>query len=619
MISYCANCGVSLEENDSKCPKCGLLKLKDLSGFVKLASGDISGLLDKFEKHVKNPSKSDIEQYLQEAQDWRKDNTFKEEYVKGSHKVLHYREDGDIDVRVVEDFGSVEKVRKANPQKVYYWTAAAAEKGSVKALRELASYKLCGFGCKRGTINAIAMFACAAMCGDKDAYLTLINGEIKDEHHVGLSPDEAESNLTRVEFWQKKDNVVAELEQFAAANMLWAKYLLGVMYLRGLRVEKDVMKGIALILGAAEKGPSRVERAMKDKALLQFDKLIDLNGRNNVDAAFETYWKMKYGVARTEAFQEMIGRTSFADSNKQGCFLLRKAARKFKETNNCKWITLPESYDECNTIDKGLGGSYHPIGSYMKDIKSGKTYRIFAPFLGKNGIFGACGLWLGWNELTGNLRYKFEPAIAHMGTATRDELIPEPRTLTVMPTVKKIGERGVKYIDWCVHCWGDNPINFEPAGFSEADLLALIDYVRRYVFSDLVAGIHLVDGSIQKEQSASKIDLPKEPSNYSLSILKQVGAANSIQSAKMKPKDVKTIPCASNTSNKRRWKYILLGILFGWLGAHYMYAKRWGLFALHVAAFVGLLVAPPLGLLWLVTWFGGTFFVKKDGKGNRLK
>lgn len=68
------------------------------------------------------------------------------------------------------------------------------------------------------------------------------------------------------------------------------------------------------------------------------------------------------------------------------------------------------------------------------------------------------------------------------------------------------------------------------------------------------------------------------------------------------------------SKENKRWKFVVLGILFGWMGAHYIYAKRWGLFSLHVAAFIGLLIAPPLGLLWLATWFGGTFFVKKDGK-----
>lgn len=72
------------------------------------------------------------------------------------------------------------------------------------------------------------------------------------------------------------------------------------------------------------------------------------------------------------------------------------------------------------------------------------------------------------------------------------------------------------------------------------------------------------------------------------------------------------------SGDKKRWKFIVLGILFGWIGAHYIYAKRWGLFLLHVTAFIGLLIAPPLGLLWLATWFGGAFFVKKDGSKNRL-
>lgn len=108
----------------------------------------------------------------------------------------------------------------------------------------------------------------------------------------------------------------------------------------------------------------------------------------------------------------------------------------------------------------------------------------------------------------------------------------------------------------------------------------------------------------------------------------------------------------ANKSKKKRWKFVLLGILFGWFGAHYMYAKRWFLLLLMLGSFgtgVALIdksepneqsaqesaapkadaqkkdasdgndvIASVCLLIWLVMWLGGALFVKKDGKGNAM-
>ena len=99
-----------------------------------------------------------------------------------------------------------------------------------------------------------------------------------------------------------------------------------------------------------------------------------------------------------------------------------------------------------------------------------------------------------------------------------------------------------------------------------------------------------------------------------------------------------------------RWKFVLLGLLFGWFGAHYMYAKRWLMLLLTLGSFAtgavmmdksesnqkeepvqteqqtegdaskgsGEVIGALCLVLWLVMWLGGALFVKKDGKGNRM-
>lgn len=114
-----------------------------------------------------------------------------------------------------------------------------------------------------------------------------------------------------------------------------------------------------------------------------------------------------------------------------------------------------------------------------------------------------------------------------------------------------------------------------------------------------------------------------------------------------------------STSPKKRWKFITLGILFGFLGAHLAYAKRWLLFLLLWAGFIcgnmmnekkttdGAPDAPPAVqeqsqevspeggaqetekkssnpisnagfAVWGLLWIGGTLFIKKDGAGCRM-
>ncbi len=103
-------------------------------------------------------------------------------------------------------------------------------------------------------------------------------------------------------------------------------------------------------------------------------------------------------------------------------------------------------------------------------------------------------------------------------------------------------------------------------------------------------------------------------------------------------------------SPKKRWKFVVLGILLGFFGVHLAYAKRWLLFLLLWAGFIvgnvmsdgaskaeqdtanvpqvtqtenqGKKGGSPIGgigfAVWALLWIGGTLFIKKDGKGNRM-
>lgn len=116
-----------------------------------------------------------------------------------------------------------------------------------------------------------------------------------------------------------------------------------------------------------------------------------------------------------------------------------------------------------------------------------------------------------------------------------------------------------------------------------------------------------------------------------------------------------------STSPKKRWKFITLGILFGFFGAHLAYAKRWFLFLLLWAGLIvgnvmsgdsneqivnlekqeeaqtveqaelsysqqntdaGKEQSTPIGnigfAVWVLLWIGGALFIKKDGNGCRM-
>jgi len=120
----------------------------------------------------------------------------------------------------------------------------------------------------------------------------------------------------------------------------------------------------------------------------------------------------------------------------------------------------------------------------------------------------------------------------------------------------------------------------------------------------------------------------------------------------VKASEKKSSSGSVRTSTKKRWKFVVLGLLLGFFGIHLAYAKRWFLFLLLWAGFItGNVMSDPkkettnvspevvaeqvqsesksdkessnpisgIGIgVWALLWIGGTLFIKKDGKGRRM-
>lgn len=92
---------------------------------------------------------------------------------------------------------------------------------------------------------------------------------------------------------------------------------------------------------------------------------------------------------------------------------------------------------------------------------------------------------------------------------------------------------------------------------------------------------------------------------------------------KLANKNIRAVP---NTSSKKRIAFLLLGAIFGFIGLHFLYAKRYVLFALTLANFILLIVSAVANqsglvvlsvILLLVFWPCFTLFGSRDG--NKLK
>ena len=92
------------------------------------------------------------------------------------------------------------------------------------------------------------------------------------------------------------------------------------------------------------------------------------------------------------------------------------------------------------------------------------------------------------------------------------------------------------------------------------------------------------------------------------------------------------------SGQKKRWKFVLIGLFFGLLGLHFLYARRKGWFMFYwlmivanlaqakiavvkelLAGFSPALATSPIfSLIAAVVLIGSIFFMKKDGNGNRM-
>lgn len=80
-------------------------------------------------------------------------------------------------------------------------------------------------------------------------------------------------------------------------------------------------------------------------------------------------------------------------------------------------------------------------------------------------------------------------------------------------------------------------------------------------------------------------------------------------------KEAKAMEKAIFESEKRRWKFVLIGVFFGLLGLQFAYARRWKFFFAHWAALIATLFFPLAFIVCLALWLGSIFFMKRDGAG----
>ena len=103
----------------------------------------------------------------------------------------------------------------------------------------------------------------------------------------------------------------------------------------------------------------------------------------------------------------------------------------------------------------------------------------------------------------------------------------------------------------------------------------------------------------------------------------------------------KLLNTKSNTvakSDRKRWLFVLIGLIFGVIGLHFLYARRKGWFVFYWSMIVSntaqtrlpivkeflaglsptLATVPIFILTAAVILIGSIFFMKKDGAGNRM-
>ena len=78
-------------------------------------------------------------------------------------------------------------------------------------------------------------------------------------------------------------------------------------------------------------------------------------------------------------------------------------------------------------------------------------------------------------------------------------------------------------------------------------------------------------------------------------------------------------PGSTFPSSKKRWLFVMIGLVFGLFGLQFVYAGRWKFFFAHwLSIIAGGAVFSVFLVVPLVLWFGSLLFMKCDGSGNRM-
>lgn len=259
------------------------------------------------------------------------------------------------------------------------------------------------------------------------------------------------------------------------------------------------------------------------------------------------------------------------------------------------------------------------------------------------------------SEISAHGECDTSPLIVPTGTVAKDKIVAELKSLhkELLPSRAHCLEESVsiglctRYVRFHLQyyvggvCWGSVDGNGTQFYNNAAQGILPNDYFRRRrnYTCDMSMWLDLATGKMYGRfpQTKGSIEYPQE-STVLLGILMKMGKAavslvpdsaelvrerahNDVKSGKNNHKVMggQEKRVSQNTaSTKRRWIYICLGIFLGWMGVHFLYAKRWGLLLLHIAFVCATVAFPLCAVLCLSTWLGGTFFIKKDGSGNRM-
>jgi TPR repeat protein len=161
-----------------------------------------------------------------------------------------------------------------NPEEAMAWLRRAAEQGQPEAQRDLGAYLATGEICARDEREALHWYLQAAAQGHPDAQynagLMLLEGE-------GCTPDQAQGrkwlkqaadggDFVAMEvlaafcedglhgFPRDPQNAIAWYEASIAEGSARAKFCLGMIYLEGRGVAKDVAKGLGLVRESDQEG-----------------------------------------------------------------------------------------------------------------------------------------------------------------------------------------------------------------------------------------------------------------------------------------------------------------------------------------------------------------------------